>query len=99
MPSATDPLQLAKTFVQTVVRMFYETEHIVVVDALVFHGALALSDLVIVLDAGKNSKGVGKLCGKLKEGGLISVYVGTCLKAWAALTEPATHARSSVRAR
>lgn len=76
MPSATDPQQLAKTFVQTVVRMFYETEHIVVIDALVFHGALALSDLVIVLDAGKNSKGVGKLCGKLKEGGLISVYVG-----------------------
>lgn len=37
---------------------------------------LALSDLVIVLDAGKNSKGVGKLCGKLREGGLVSVYVG-----------------------
>jgi len=75
MPSATDPQQLAKTFVQTVVRMFYETEHIVVIDALVFHGALALSDLVIILDAGKSSKNVGKLCGKLKEGGLISVYV------------------------
>ena len=27
-----DPLQLAKQFVKTVVRMFYETEHIVVVD-------------------------------------------------------------------
>ena len=35
---------------------------------------LSVSDLVIVLDAGKNSKGVGKLVGKLKEGGLVSVY-------------------------
>ncbi|KAF2634455.1 hypothetical protein P280DRAFT_258210 [Massarina eburnea CBS 473.64] len=69
-----DPLQLGKTFVKTVVRMFYETEHIVVIDALVYHGALSLTDLVLVLDAGKNTKGVGKICGKLKEGGLISVY-------------------------
>ncbi|KAF1962022.1 hypothetical protein CC80DRAFT_202231 [Byssothecium circinans] len=69
-----DPLQLAKTFVRTVVRMFYETDHIVVVDALVYHVALSLSDLVLVLDAGKNTKGVGKICGKLKEGGLVSVF-------------------------
>ena len=34
-----DPLDLGKVFVKTVVRMFYETEHIVVVDALVYHGA------------------------------------------------------------
>lgn len=34
-----DPLELGKVFVKTVVRMFYETEHIVVVDALVYHGA------------------------------------------------------------
>jgi hypothetical protein len=38
---AMDPLQLGKTFVKTVVRMFYETEHIVVIDALVYHGAYA----------------------------------------------------------
>lgn len=71
---ATDPLTLAKTFVKTVVRMFYETEHIVIVDALVFHGALSLQDLVLVLDMGKNQKTTGKLTGKLREGGLISVY-------------------------
>ena len=69
-----DPLGLAKVFVKTVVRMFYETEHIVVVDALAFHGALSLSDLVIILDIGKNQKNAQKLLGKLKEGGLISVY-------------------------
>ena len=69
-----DPLGLAKVFVKTVVRMFYETEHIVVVDALAFHGALSLSDLVIILDIGKNQKNAQKLLGKLKEGGLISEY-------------------------
>ncbi|KAJ4298135.1 hypothetical protein N0V90_006034 [Kalmusia sp. IMI 367209] len=69
-----DPLELGKVFVKTVVRMFYDTEHIVVIDALIYHGALTLSDLVLVLDAGKNSKTVGKFCGKLKEGGLITVY-------------------------
>ena len=39
-----DPLQLGKTFVKTVVRMFYETEHIVVIDALVYHGAYVLDN-------------------------------------------------------
>jgi transcription initiation factor TFIIE subunit alpha len=34
-----DPLELGKVFVKTVVRMFYETEHTVVVDALIYHGA------------------------------------------------------------
>jgi transcription initiation factor TFIIE subunit alpha len=98
MPPATDPQQLAKTFVQTVVRMFYETEHIVVVDALVFHCALALPDLVIILDAGKSSKTVSKLCGKLKEGGLISVYVSRHQSRRAVLTDAATRGRSSVKA-
>lgn len=41
---AMDPLQLGKTFVKTVVRMFYETEHIVVIDALVYHGAYVLDN-------------------------------------------------------
>ncbi|KAF2277973.1 uncharacterized protein EI97DRAFT_415793 [Westerdykella ornata] len=69
-----DPLELAKVFVKTVARMFYETEHIVIVDALVFHGALTTADLCLVLDWGKNSKGVGKFIGKLKQGGLISTH-------------------------
>ena len=37
--AAMDPVELARVFVKTVVRMFYETEHVVVIDALVFHGA------------------------------------------------------------
>jgi transcription initiation factor TFIIE subunit alpha len=42
MPAAMDPLGLAKVFIKTVVRMFYETEHIVIIDALVFHGACVM---------------------------------------------------------
>lgn len=68
-----DPLELGKVFVKTVVRMFYETEHIVVIDALVYHGALHMQDLVLVLDMGKSTKQVGKYVGKLKEAGLISI--------------------------
>ncbi|KAH7063749.1 hypothetical protein BKA63DRAFT_180730 [Paraphoma chrysanthemicola] len=69
-----DPLELGKQFVRTVVRMFYETEHVVVLDALCYHGALPISDLVLVLDAGKNSKHVGKIVGKLKEAGMCAVF-------------------------
>jgi transcription initiation factor TFIIE subunit alpha len=69
-----DALGLAKVFVKTVVRMFYETEHIVVIDALTYHGAMPLADIVLVLDIGKNQKNAQKLIGKLREGGLISVY-------------------------
>jgi transcription initiation factor TFIIE subunit alpha len=68
-----DPVQKAKQLVRTVVRMFYETEHMVVMDALCYHGALAISDLVMVLEAGKNSKHVGKVVGKLKEAGMCAV--------------------------
>ncbi|KAF1967767.1 hypothetical protein BU23DRAFT_559109 [Bimuria novae-zelandiae CBS 107.79] len=68
-----DALELGKVFVKTVVRMFYETEHIVVIDALVYHGALHMQDLVLVLDMGKSTKQVGKYVGKLKEAGLISI--------------------------
>lgn len=68
-----DPLDLARVFVKTVVRMFYDIEHIVVIDALAFHGALSLADIAIVLDYGKQLKTSQKVCGKLKEGGLVSV--------------------------
>ncbi|KAH6625749.1 hypothetical protein C7974DRAFT_396637 [Boeremia exigua] len=69
-----DPLETAKQLVKIVVRMFYETEHIVLLDALCYHGALHVSDMVQILDAGKNSKYVGKLVGRLKEAGLCTTY-------------------------
>lgn len=70
-----DPLETAKQLVKMVVRMFYETEHVVILDALCYHGALHVSDMVLILDAGKNSKYVGKLVGRLKEAGLCTTYV------------------------
>ncbi|KAL6702662.1 hypothetical protein ACN47E_001247 [Coniothyrium glycines] len=69
-----DPVDTAKQLIRTVVRMFYETEHIVVLDALCYHVALPMSDLVIILEAGKNSKHVGRIVGKLKEAGLCSSF-------------------------
>lgn len=71
-PIVKDPVDTAKQLIRTVVRMFYETEHIVVLDALCYHVALPMNDLVHILEAGKNSKHVGKLVGKLKEAGLCS---------------------------
>lgn len=74
-----DAVALSKQLVRTVVRMFYEIEHMVVMDAICYHGALSIPDLVMILDAGKNSKHVGKIVGKLKEAGLCSVYVPKCV--------------------
>lgn len=68
-----DPVETAKQLIRTVVRMFYETEHIVIMDALCYHGALAISDMVMILEAGKNQKHVGKIVGKLKEAGMCAV--------------------------
>ncbi|KAF2834370.1 hypothetical protein M501DRAFT_1061762 [Patellaria atrata CBS 101060] len=67
-------MEQAKVLVRSVVRAFYETEHVVLIDALVFHSALSLADLALVMDLGKQTKTVQKLCGRLREGGLISVY-------------------------
>lgn len=68
-----DPVDASKELVRLVVRMFYETEHMVVIDALCYHGALTIQDFVQILDAGKNSKAVGKIVGRLKEAGLCMV--------------------------
>jgi len=69
-----DAAELVRTLVRTVVRMFYDIEHMAVCDALCFHGALSVSDLVQILDAGKNTKHVSRLVGKLKEAGLCTVH-------------------------
>lgn len=72
-------MELAKVLVRSVVRAFYETEHIVLIDALVNHSALSLSDLALAVDLGKQQKVAQKLAGKLKEGGLVSVLVSNPL--------------------
>ncbi|KAF4553366.1 TFIIE alpha subunit-like protein [Elsinoe fawcettii] len=64
-------MELAQTLVRTVVRAFYTTEHILIVEALSIHSTLTDSDLAHLL--GMQTKALRKFCGKLKEDGLISV--------------------------
>ncbi|KAF2137489.1 uncharacterized protein K452DRAFT_257550 [Aplosporella prunicola CBS 121167] len=68
-------METAKVLVRTIARIFYDVEQIVVIDALVNHGAISAADLSLVMDEGKNHKKVQKYCAKLREGGLVSVYV------------------------
>lgn len=62
---------LAQSLIRTVARGFYQTDHILVIDALTRHSTLQDSDLALVL--GTQVKPLRKTCGRLKEDGLISV--------------------------
>ncbi|KAK8202218.1 hypothetical protein M8818_005745 [Zalaria obscura] len=64
-------MDLAKTLLRITVRAFYTTEHILIVDALCLHSTLTDNDLAHIL--GMQTKYLRKLCGRLKEDGLISV--------------------------
>ena len=65
-------MDLAKTLLRTMARAFYTTEHILIVDALCVHSTLTDSDLAHIL--GMQTKALRRLCGKLKEDGMISVH-------------------------
>ena len=62
---------LATLLIRTTARAFYVTEHILVVDALILHSTLSDQDLAHVL--GMQTKSLRKICGRLKEDGLLSV--------------------------
>ena len=62
---------LAHLLLRTVARAFYTTEHALVVDALVIHSTLQDTDLAHIL--GMQIKPLRKICGRLKEDGLLSV--------------------------
>ncbi|KAF2150651.1 hypothetical protein K461DRAFT_229161 [Myriangium duriaei CBS 260.36] len=64
-------MDLAKTLVRTIVRGFYTTEYVLIIDALAVHSTLTDADLAHVL--GMQTKALRRLCGKLKEDGLINV--------------------------
>ncbi|KAI9927627.1 hypothetical protein ASPWEDRAFT_140905 [Aspergillus wentii DTO 134E9] len=64
-------MDLANTLIRTVVRAFYETRHILVVDALFIHSVLHAEDLAFLL--GMQQKDLRKLCAKLREDRLIAV--------------------------
>ena len=62
---------LATDLLRIVARAFYTTEHILVLDALIRHSTLPDHDLAYVLSM--QPKSLRKLCGRLKEDGLLSV--------------------------
>jgi transcription initiation factor TFIIE subunit alpha len=65
----------AKTLVRTVVRAFYDVEHIIAIDAVVNHTALTIEDFKQIFAAGgRQPKEIAKYLGKLREGGLLSCY-------------------------
>lgn len=65
-------MDLAKTLIRSVVRAFYDTPFILVIDALMVHSALHNEDLAHLLQM--QNKELRKLCGKLKEDRLLSVH-------------------------
>ncbi|GIJ98845.1 hypothetical protein Aspvir_000966 [Aspergillus viridinutans] len=64
-------MDLANTLIRTVVRAFYETRQILIVDALSIHSVLHAEDLAFLL--GMQQKDLRKLCAKLREDRLIAV--------------------------
>ncbi|EGD93591.1 transcription initiation factor IIE subunit alpha [Trichophyton mentagrophytes] len=65
-------MDLAGTLIRMTARAFYETRHILVIDALFIHSVLNAEDLALLL--GMQQKDVRKLCGRLREDRLISVH-------------------------
>ena len=81
-------MDLATTLIRSVVRAFYDTKHVLVIDALMVHSAYGMDCLFhdgwLILKArlhnedlallmGMQQKDLRKLCGKLKEDRLLAV--------------------------
>ncbi|KAJ5084189.1 hypothetical protein NUU61_008768 [Penicillium alfredii] len=64
-------MDLANTLIRSVARAFYETRHILVVDALFLHSVLHAEDLAFLM--GMQQKDLRKLCARLREDRLIAV--------------------------
>jgi len=64
-------MDLAKELVRHCMRTFYETRHIVLIDAVVIHSAVRDDDLAYMM--GINVKELHKLCGRLKEDRFLAV--------------------------
>ncbi|TDZ13310.1 Transcription initiation factor IIE subunit alpha [Colletotrichum orbiculare MAFF 240422] len=69
---AQQALDIAKTLVKSVMRAFYETRHILIIDALIIHSALRDDDLAYLMAT--NTKDLHKACGKLREDRFLAVY-------------------------
>lgn len=66
-------MEVAKAFLRTIVRTFYTTEYVLVIDALALHSTLPDKDLAFVL--GMQPKHLRRLLGKLAEDGMVSKQV------------------------
>ena len=66
-------MDLAQTLVRSVLRAFYETKHILVIDALIVYSALRDDDLAYIMSM--NTKDLHKLCGRLKEDRFLATHV------------------------
>ncbi|CRG90506.1 Transcription initiation factor IIE subunit alpha [Talaromyces islandicus] len=65
-------MDVASSLIRSVVRAFYETRQILVVDALFIHSVLHAEDLAHLL--GMQQKDLRKLCARLREDRLIAVH-------------------------
>ena len=68
-------MDLAVDLVKSVLRAFYSTREILVIDALVLHRTIRDDDLSYLMNL--NTKDLHKLCGKLREDRLLVQYVST----------------------
>jgi transcription initiation factor TFIIE subunit alpha len=64
-------MDLAQSLVRTCMRVFYDTKHILVIDALILHSALRDDDLAYLMSM--NTKELHKLCGRLREDRFLAV--------------------------
>ncbi|KAI1001900.1 hypothetical protein K3495_g6303 [Podosphaera aphanis] len=65
-------MDLAQSLVRSCMRSFYETKHILVIDALILHSVLRDDDLAYLM--GMNLKELHKLCGRLNEDRFLAVH-------------------------
>jgi transcription initiation factor TFIIE subunit alpha len=67
-------MDIASTLIRSIARAFYgvDPSYIIIIDALIVHSTLRDDDLAILL--GTQTKHLRKLCGRLREDGIISVH-------------------------
>lgn len=65
-------MDLAQTLIRSVVRSFYQTEHVLIIEAVLLHSAIRDDELGLALNI--HTKIVRKFCAKLKEDGLLSIH-------------------------
>ncbi|CAM1510274.1 Fc.00g006090.m01.CDS01 [Cosmosporella sp. VM-42] len=71
-------MDLAVTLIKSVMRAFYQTRDILVVDALILHEALRDDDLAYLMNI--NTKDLHKICGKLREDRFLTVHTRSELR-------------------